>query len=84
MAKRSADSDTAIADYEQGAPAAPLTREQARDHFVNKCLHAWGLEQFLGERGCKPEAGHVDSLVEKAGRLFDRLFEKRPITPNLR
>jgi hypothetical protein len=89
MAKRTHDDgDTAVMDQPEttaeAQPAKPLTRTEARDAFVNRCLRDWGLEQFLNDRGCKPEAGHVDSLVEKATRLFDRLFEKRPITSNLR
>lgn len=88
MVKRNHDEgDTALLDTDetQAPQAAPkLTRAEARDIFINKCLRDWGVEQFLNDRGCKPEAGHVDTLVEKSGRLFDRLFEKRPITSNLR
>lgn len=78
MAKRS-ETDTALLD----APTE-LTRGQARDNFINKCLHDWGVAQFMAERGCDPAPGHIDKLIEKAGRMFDRLFEKRPVTDNIR
>ena len=94
MAKRTEpDTDTALLDPEvqpeaKAEPKAkgepPLTRQAARDHFINRCLHDWGRDQFLADRACRPEAGHVAKLVEKAGKLFDLLFETRPITPNLR
>lgn len=84
MAKRThEDGDTALLDQPE-TEAAPLTREQARDSFVNRCLSEWGVAQFLAERGCDPKAEHVANLHEKAKRLFDRLFDKRPITSNLR
>lgn len=62
---------------------SPPTRETARDRFINRCLHDWGRDQFLADRGCDPNKGHVDKLVEKASRLFDRLFADRPVTSNL-
>lgn len=80
------DAPTTAAEQKPALPqpstTAPTMRE-ARERFINRCLHDWGREQFLADRGCDPAPGHVDKLVEKAGRMFDRLFEKRPVTNNL-
>lgn len=78
--KQSIDSDTLVLEPEEYV----LTRQEARDRFVNRCLLVWGVEQFVAEKACRPADGHVEKMVIKAEGLFDLLFGKRPITANMK
>lgn len=77
------DAPPSPSDTAKPKPPLKADLKAAREKFINQCLLDWGKEQWAQDRGCDPGPGHVDKLVAKAGRLFDALFTRRPLTSNL-
>lgn len=81
--KPEAESDTALLDAPPAQEKPQLTMHEARERFINRCLHDYALGEFIAQRGCDPSPVLVEGLIKRAGRIFDALFEKRPVTNNL-